>query len=230
MVFAFLVWNRVWFWQGTCSLIFLVQGHSHRFKWCIAQTEASLGKPTAGPVCFRLQLWVFPFFVLFVSHRMLLFWPYSPGPVPLHTIGVYVSQPSFNWLLLCWVLPFSVGSTRVTLLLGFLWRQGSRLATAGHFLLCYHRLRFLFLDQCFFSSLRVAFAWGPIKLCTLVTDQYPPQERFRIHNARLPWSLGNSIWTQRCLVLVLPSDIGKLNVDSAVVVYWFSLWSVFCVL
>ena len=102
------------------------------------------------PGVFSFTAVSFSVFVFFVSHRMLLFWPYSPGPVPLHTIGVYVSQPSFNWLLLCWVLPFSVGSTRVTLLLGFLWRQGSRLATAGHFLLCYHRLRFLFLDQCFF--------------------------------------------------------------------------------
>ena len=38
------------------------------------------------------QLWIF-------SHRLPLFWPYSPGPVHLLTIGEYVSQPSFNWLL-----------------------------------------------------------------------------------------------------------------------------------
>ena len=66
MVFAFLVWNRVWFWQGTCSLIFLViltltrDIQTASSAWCIVQTEA--GKPTAVPVCFRLQLWVFAVF------------------------------------------------------------------------------------------------------------------------------------------------------------------------
>ena len=52
MVFAFLVWNRVWFWQGTCLFISryfdIDQGHSDRFKWCIVQTEASPGKPSSN--------------------------------------------------------------------------------------------------------------------------------------------------------------------------------------
>ena len=46
-----------------------------------------------SPQMCLFQLWFF-------SHRLPLFWPYSPGPaVRLLTIGEYVSQPSFNWLL-----------------------------------------------------------------------------------------------------------------------------------
>ena len=48
------------------------QGHSDRFKWCIVQTEASPGKPTAVPVCFRLQLWVFFLLFFFTPDAFIL--------------------------------------------------------------------------------------------------------------------------------------------------------------
>ena len=45
------------------------------------------------------------------------FWPYFSGPVRLHTIGEYVSQVSFNWLLPCWV--FRTGQRTSVLFFGF---------------------------------------------------------------------------------------------------------------
>ena len=58
------------------------------------------------------------------SHRMPSFCPYFPGPVHLHSIGVYVSQPSFNWLLLCWV--FLTGKrTSVFTCLADWWRRAT---------------------------------------------------------------------------------------------------------
>ena len=61
------------------------------------------------------------------SHRLPSFWPYSPGPVRLHSIGEYVYQPSFNWLLSWWV--FRTGQRTSLLFVGLVF---GRLVTSRH--------------------------------------------------------------------------------------------------
>ena len=101
MVFAFLVWNRVWFDKEHVHWFFLLFWHWPGTFRPLQVMHCANGSQSLSRCVFVYSCEFFRGF--FFPHRMLLFWPYFAGPVCLHTIGVYVSQPSLNWLLLCWV-------------------------------------------------------------------------------------------------------------------------------
>ena len=77
-----------------------------------------LSRCTNGPLgLFVPDVRLFALFFVKFHNSSELFFTFHFGPVRLHTIGEYVSQVSFNWLLPCWV--FRTGQRTSVLFFGF---------------------------------------------------------------------------------------------------------------
>ena len=94
MVFAFLVWNRGWFWQGTCSFISDFRGQVWKGVWKI----------------------IYFGFENRAAHPHPKFWGVSPGqslhssqePHPPHPLNVYGARPLTSCLIRVFVFQFFV--------------------------------------------------------------------------------------------------------------------------